>query len=187
MKGVPVRLAELLAALSLATDLGMGQPSGHAVQTCVLSVRLARDLGLPDDQVSDVFYVALLRYLGCTADASEVARLSGDEIGLAVAVGPYVMGDIADRVTHTDVEDPEQTMATAMAIHCEAAGMLGARLGLGEALPPHFVMVSNDGTGRVILAAWPQGRCRCRSGSRCWPATYCSGNDWPARPRLATW
>ena len=132
MKGVSVRLAELLAALSLATDLGMGQPSGHAVQTCVLSVRLARDLGLPDDQVSDVFYVALLRYLGCTADASEVARLSGDEIGLAVAVGPYVMGDIADRVTHTDVEDPEQTMATAMAIHCEAAGMLGARLGLGE-------------------------------------------------------
>lgn len=42
MKGEPVRLAELLAALSLATDLGMGQPSGHAVQTCVLSVQLAR-------------------------------------------------------------------------------------------------------------------------------------------------
>ena len=132
VKGEPVRLAELLAAISLATDLGMGQPSGHAVQTCVLSVRLARDLQIPNDQVSDVFYVALLRYLGCTADASEVARLSGDEIGLAVAVGPYVMGDIADRVTHTDVADPEQTMATAMAIHCEAAGMLGARLGVGE-------------------------------------------------------
>lgn len=77
MKGVPVRLAELLAALSLATDLGMGLPSGHAVQTCLLSVRLARDLGLPDDQVSDVFYVAPLRYLGCTADASEVARRFG--------------------------------------------------------------------------------------------------------------
>ena len=41
VKAEPVRLAELLAALSLATDLGMGQPSGHAVQTCVLSVRLA--------------------------------------------------------------------------------------------------------------------------------------------------
>ena len=132
VKGEPVRLAELLAALSLATDLGMGQPSGHAVQTCVLSVRLARDLQLPDDQVSDVFYVALLRYLGCTADASEVARLAGDEIDLARAVGPYVMGDVADRVSHTDVPDPEQAMATAMAIHCEAAGMLGSRLGLGE-------------------------------------------------------
>ena len=77
----------------------------------MLSVRLARDLQLPDDQVSDVFYVALLRYLGCTADASEVARLAGDEIDLAQAVGPYVMGDVADRVSHTDVPDPEQAMA----------------------------------------------------------------------------
>ena len=133
VKAQPVRLAELLAALSLATDLGMGQPSGHAVQTGALSVRLARDLQLPDDQVSDVFYVALLRYLGCTADASEVARLADDEIDLAQAVGPiYVMGDVADRVSHTDVPDPEQAMTTAMAIHCEAAGMLGGRLGLGE-------------------------------------------------------
>jgi HD-GYP domain-containing protein (c-di-GMP phosphodiesterase class II) len=108
----------------------MGQPSGHAVQTCALSVQLARDLQLPDEQVSEVFYVALLRYLGCTADASEVARLSGDEIGLAAAVGPYVMGDVADRISHTDVPDPEHSMATAMAIHCEAASMLGGRLGL---------------------------------------------------------
>ena len=127
-----VRLAELLAALSLATDLGMGQPSGHAVQTCSLSVRLAHDLQLPDERVSEVFYVALLRYLGCTADASEVARLSGDEIDLARAVGPYVMGDVDDRISHTDVPDPEQSMATAMAIHCEAAGMLGSRLGLPD-------------------------------------------------------
>ena len=76
VKGQPVRLAELLAAISLATDLGMGQPSGHAVQTCVLSVRLARDLQIPNDQVFDVFYVALLRYLGCTADASETRERS---------------------------------------------------------------------------------------------------------------
>jgi HD-GYP domain-containing protein (c-di-GMP phosphodiesterase class II) len=127
-----VRLAELLAALSLATDLGMGQPSGHAVQTCALSVRLAHDLHLPDQRVSEVFYVALLRYLGCTADATEVARLSGDEIGLAAAVGPYVMGDVADRILHTDVPDPEHSMATAMSIHCEAASMLGSRLGLRD-------------------------------------------------------
>jgi response regulator RpfG family c-di-GMP phosphodiesterase len=127
-----VRLAELLAALSLATDLGMGQPSGHAVQTCALSVRLAHDLQLPDQRVSEVFYVALLRYLGCTADATEVARLSGDEIGLAAAVGPYVMGDVADRILHTDVPDPEHSMATAMSIHCEAASMLGSRLGLRD-------------------------------------------------------
>jgi hypothetical protein len=63
--------------------------------------------------------VALLRYLGCIADASEVARPSGDEIGLAAAVGPYVMGDVANRISHTDVPDPEQSMATTRS--CPAA------------------------------------------------------------------
>jgi HD domain len=162
-----VRLAELLAALSLATDLGMGQPSGHAVQTCALSVRLANDLQLPDDRVSEVFYVALLRYLGCTADASEVALLSGDEIGLAAAVGPYVMGDVSDRIFHTDIPDPEQSMATAMAIHCEAAGMLGSRLGLGN----HVTVALRHGFERWDGEGHPGGLASeeipLQSGSRC--------------------
>jgi HD-GYP domain-containing protein (c-di-GMP phosphodiesterase class II)/DNA-binding CsgD family transcriptional regulator len=134
MDGGSVRLAELLAALSLATDLGMGQPPGHAVQTCVLSVHLARHLGLAEAEISDVFYVSLLRYLGCTADASTVAELSGNEIALAAAVGPYVMGDVPDRVAHTAVDDPEGAMAAAMAVHCEAAGLLGDRLELGSSV-----------------------------------------------------
>ena len=62
----------------------VGTPFRLVCSRCYLPVIC----GFPDDQVSDVFYVALLRYLGCTADASEVARLAGDEIGLAVAVGP---------------------------------------------------------------------------------------------------
>ena len=37
-----VRLAELLAVLSLATDLGMGLPMEHVLRQCVLSLRLAR-------------------------------------------------------------------------------------------------------------------------------------------------
>jgi hypothetical protein len=187
VKGEPVRLAELLAALSLATDLGMGQPSGHAAQTCVLSVRLARDLQLADDQVSDVFYVALLRYLGCTADASEVAQLAGDEIELARAVGPYVMGDITDRVSHTDVPDPEHAMATAMAIHCEAAGMLGARLGLGErvttALRHSFERWDGKGHPGGLAAGEVPLSIRISVVAR----DVLLGNDWAGRPRLATW
>jgi response regulator RpfG family c-di-GMP phosphodiesterase len=42
------------------------------------------------------------------------------------------MGDVADRISHTNVPDPEHSMATAMAIHCEAASMLGRRLGLRD-------------------------------------------------------
>ena len=134
MERGPVRLAELLTALAAATDLGMGQPAGHAVQTALLSVRLARTFGLSSGAVADVLYTALLRYVGCTADAPEVAFAAGDEIVLAAAVGPYVMGDVQDRVVHTAVADPERAMAASMAVHCEAAGLLGSRLGLGRAV-----------------------------------------------------
>src|SRR5262249_44511974 len=41
-----VRLSELLAALSLATDLGLGQPMEYLLRTCTLSLRLADALGL---------------------------------------------------------------------------------------------------------------------------------------------
>ena len=35
-----LRLAEVIAALSLATDLGVGQPMGYALRSWVLVVRL---------------------------------------------------------------------------------------------------------------------------------------------------
>jgi hypothetical protein len=35
-----IRLAELLAVLSLATDLGMGQPMEHVLRQCLISLRL---------------------------------------------------------------------------------------------------------------------------------------------------
>ncbi|MGB8385583.1 MAG: hypothetical protein WCG47_30820 [Dermatophilaceae bacterium] len=40
------RLAELTAALSLATDLGTGQPLEHGLRTCWLSLKRLRNLGL---------------------------------------------------------------------------------------------------------------------------------------------
>jgi len=38
--GERVRAAEVVGALSLATDLGTGQPLEHALRTAVLAVRL---------------------------------------------------------------------------------------------------------------------------------------------------
>ncbi len=49
-----IRLVELMTALSLATDLGMGQPMEHALCVCVLSVRLGEALGLSEDELRDV-------------------------------------------------------------------------------------------------------------------------------------
>jgi hypothetical protein len=37
-----IRLADLMAALSLATDLGLGQPLEHELGVCLAGVRLRR-------------------------------------------------------------------------------------------------------------------------------------------------
>ena len=41
-----VRLAELVAALSLATDIGLGQPQDHVLRQTVIARRLAASAGL---------------------------------------------------------------------------------------------------------------------------------------------
>jgi DNA-binding NarL/FixJ family response regulator len=77
-----VHLAELMAALSIATDLGMGQPLESALCACVVGMRLGEALNLDDQTLRDVYYQALLRYIGCNADTYAMAALFGDELAL---------------------------------------------------------------------------------------------------------
>jgi hypothetical protein len=44
-----VRLAELVASLSLAADLGRGQPMEHTIRETLIGLRLAELLGLDED------------------------------------------------------------------------------------------------------------------------------------------
>src|SRR6188474_607117 len=74
-----IRLAELMAALSLATDLGMGQPMEFALSACILAVRLADKCGYSQDALREVYYQALLRYIGCNAETDWLASIVGDE------------------------------------------------------------------------------------------------------------
>jgi HD-GYP domain-containing protein (c-di-GMP phosphodiesterase class II) len=75
----PPRLAELLSALSLATDLGTGLPPETSVRTAVLATLLARRLGLVGAELASVYWAGILRHLGCTAWAHEGAALVGDD------------------------------------------------------------------------------------------------------------
>lgn len=91
------RLTELVAAISLATDLGTGQPIEHALRTCRLSMVVADELGLEHGTTADVHYAALLRFLGCTADAPETAQLvGGDNIAFLSAMAPVAMGSTGE-------------------------------------------------------------------------------------------
>ena len=77
-----IRLAELVAALSLATDLGMGQPLEYALSVCVLSVRLGETLGLDASELREIYYLALLRHIGCNAETYTMSAIFGDELAL---------------------------------------------------------------------------------------------------------
>jgi HD-GYP domain-containing protein (c-di-GMP phosphodiesterase class II)/DNA-binding CsgD family transcriptional regulator len=77
-----VRLAELVAALSLGVDLGFGQPMEHVLRECMIALRLADRIGLEEAERSTVYYTALLVNVGCHADAHEQAKWFGDDIAL---------------------------------------------------------------------------------------------------------
>lgn len=145
----PLRLAELVAALSLATDLGTGQPFEHALRTCSLSLTLAKRSGVAADQLPEVYYLSLLRFIGCTADAADTAALAGgDDIGFIGAMAPAFMGSTPEqllavvraaggglalprrlgRVTAM-LADPKGAERSITA-HCAAAQHLSARLGV---------------------------------------------------------
>src|SRR3954451_7172385 len=75
-----VTLAELLAAFSLATDLGLGQPMEHVLRSWRIASRLGEQIGLGDEERAHLFYVAVLFWVGCVADTPEVATWFGDDI-----------------------------------------------------------------------------------------------------------
>jgi HD-GYP domain-containing protein (c-di-GMP phosphodiesterase class II) len=140
-----IRLAELLAALSLATDLGSGVPFEKGLRTCVVASALGEALGLDSDQQRAVYEAALLRALGCTASAPENAALfGGDDMAFQAALKRL---DPADPATFrarfgawAGSEQPEIAARffelaptygpVAVGANCEVSIVLGARLGL---------------------------------------------------------
>ena len=84
-----VTLAELLTAFSLATDLGLGQPMEHVLRSWQIAAMLASHMNLSDEQRESLFFVAMLAWVGCVADAPEVGALFGDDIAFR-ADGYYV-------------------------------------------------------------------------------------------------
>lgn len=144
-----LRLADLLAALSVATDLGMGQPPEKAIRSCLLATGLARALDLPEQQVRDVYFAALLRHLGCTATSAAEARIYGDELVSRPLAEPADFGNVREMLAldlgagrGSGVRRPVEVAravlgdvrhgATILRSVCEAGSLLAGRLGLSD-------------------------------------------------------
>jgi HD-GYP domain-containing protein (c-di-GMP phosphodiesterase class II) len=144
---LPTR-AEMLAALSVAVDLGLGQPAEHMLRSALIATRLTEQLNLPDRQRNTVYYATLIMWIGCHADSHEYARWFGDDI--AVRKNSYLVdwsGFPYQRFLLTNIGRGEslltrlKTAATLYAnarghisqlihSHCTSAGLLAERIGL---------------------------------------------------------
>ena len=90
------RLAEVVAVLSMATDLGTGQPMERGIRTCLAGVKLAELLGVDAQVASDIYYTLALSALGCTADSRAAADMLGDEVTIGPAFAPIVHAPVSE-------------------------------------------------------------------------------------------
>src|SRR6266545_4117251 len=80
ISGPSLRLGEFVATFALAQDNAFGQPLESQLRSCLLAAALCEEAGLDRELRETVYWVALLRYIGCTGHAHEVATVFGDEI-----------------------------------------------------------------------------------------------------------
>jgi HD-GYP domain-containing protein (c-di-GMP phosphodiesterase class II) len=143
-----VRLAELVASLSLATDLGLGQPQGHILRTTVIATRLAAHAGLADDEQAAAYYVALLAWVGCVADSHEMAHWFGDDTQIRAAsyevnraglpMMRFLLANLAAdgpsvrrlSATGAFMTGGFREVMKSLTAHCETTGEIADRLGL---------------------------------------------------------
>ena len=78
--GADVRVSELMAAISLATDIGMAQPLETGLAVCMVATGLAGRLALSAAVRQRTYQLSLLQHIGCTAAATQVASVMGDEM-----------------------------------------------------------------------------------------------------------
>jgi HD-GYP domain-containing protein (c-di-GMP phosphodiesterase class II) len=163
-----VRLAEVLAAVSLAADVGHDQPLEKSLRNAVIAARLGDELGLVREELSAVYYVALLRSMGCTGNSHETAVLFGGDdrafLGLVQEeAGGHPREFVASLAKLVAVTAPElaaerpaqwffgvgrEAAAYAGASACEVSTALARRLGLAVAVRTGLDQVYERWDGR---------------------------------------
>lgn len=166
-----LRLAELLAAVSLATDLADDAPFESALGEALTALELARLAGLSGDDLTDVYYLAFLYHLGCTAAADRQARVgAGDDVSsrrwfseadytdrgqllrLAATRVAREWGPLARaQAVAALLTAPRNSIPDAFAAICEVGARLGERLGVGPRVTEALQHAYARWDGRVFF------------------------------------
>jgi HD-GYP domain-containing protein (c-di-GMP phosphodiesterase class II) len=163
-----MRLADVVGALSLASDFGQGQQFAHGLQSTIVAMRLSELLTLADAERRSIFYASLLRAVGCTASAHETAVMLGDDVSFggrfastnfppqreimrAVLRHVWDVPSLQARaagLARLAVAMPRMNPAERSSAHCEVAQQLAARLGLDASVRAALGQVFERWDGR---------------------------------------
>ena len=194
--GERVRAAEVIAALSLATDLATRLPLEQGLESTLAAMRLSERLGVDDETARQTYYGCLLFYVGCTAEA-EVAADLFDESALVGHLAPSMFGSQRESLLGTlralaplDGSAPLRAVAAArklpravsgyrhhVAALCEVGEMLTDRLGLPPSIQGLFPTFTERWDGKGVLR-------RARGEGVPLPCASCTS---PATPPFTTW
>jgi HD-GYP domain-containing protein (c-di-GMP phosphodiesterase class II) len=158
-----------MAALSLATDLGIGLPLEHGLHSTLVAMRLAERLGVDSETASQTYYARLLLHVGCTADAHVAAELFPDDDAMTKHLSPVLFGSQREmfgavlRAMSSSASAPPVRAAQIvrrlpraigsekrhLAALCEVAQMLTDRLGVPAPVRELFAHITErwDGNG----------------------------------------
>ena len=167
MPAARARLIDVLAALSLTTDLAAGFPFERGLRACLVADGLAKALELGPRDHRAAFLASLLRAIGC-GHASENAALFGDDIAFERFLATFDPGDRAvagaqlavleaeagPGATQTFLEVAPTVGPAAVRASCEVAVALGTQLELPEAVLEAFADVFERWDGHGL----PEGR-----------------------------
>jgi HD-GYP domain-containing protein (c-di-GMP phosphodiesterase class II) len=164
-----IRAAEVIAALSLATDLGIGVPLEYGLHSTLLAMRLADRLKVDAETATQTYYACQLFYVGCTANADIAAELFGADDALTTYATPSRFGSRAEMTSGflRAVAPPggapiaragqlarrlpmvAKVFKHHIAAFCEVATMLTDRLGVHSSVGGLFAHVAErwDGKG----------------------------------------
>ncbi len=153
---------ELVGALCLATDLGMGFPFEHGLHSTLIASRLADGLDVDRETASQAYYACLLAHAGCTTDAHVAPEVFNDSLltnlnpvlyGSAREVATGLLKALAEPGRPAPVRALQmvrgvprllQEQRPHMTATCEVAGMLAAGIGV----PPSIAQLLDFLTDR---------------------------------------
>ena len=198
-----VRVAELVATLSYAADLGLGHPVEHCMRQTVIALRLADLVDAPEPDREATYYLGLRMNSYCHADAAEQAKWFGDDLTLKSdgieTLGmstPQVIAFLLRRVgSHgTPLDRARRLAAFPLYGARQMSSFVTTHSALGPSSPNRWAWTTpyarrshrptSSGTARASRGTCAGRTSACRPGWSTWPVpSRCSADGTVPRPQ----